>query len=274
MRLIRFVILCLGTAALGACDSEDVTAPDLPPLAQVRYVNAVTDTGAVDILMIDQVEFSANRGDLGFRAGSIYYPTEAGVRRIRVFPTSTNSGVTSGVLHEAAITLLPNTRLTLLLTGSARAGTIRLWVIDDTNQAPAAGQIGVRMINAGGAVSDAYVVNTAATPLPGTATFTSVGAVTTSPYISRPTGPAAMRVTDAGQGSVAASAAGPNAPAALPGTFPAAGVNSQGTVFSVYYFPAGAAGSANATVTAPSLIWFIDRNPCDPPAVAACTPIP
>jgi hypothetical protein len=239
----------------------------------VRYINAVADTGAVDLAMIDQVEFSANREDLGFRAGSLYYPTEAGLRRIRVFPTSTNPAVTSGVLHEASITLLAGTRVTLLLTGSARAGTIRLWVIDDTNTAPPAGQIGVRMVNAGGAVSDGYVVSTATTPLPATATFTSVGAVTTSPYINRPTGSAAVRVTDAGQSSVAASAAGPNAPTTLPGAFPAAGVNSSGTVFSVYYFPAGAPGSANATVTAPSLIWFVDRNPCDDPPVAACATV-
>jgi hypothetical protein len=268
MRLIRFVILCMSTAVLGACESDEVTSPDLPPLAEVRYINAVTDTGAVDLVMVDQVEFSASRRDLGFRAGSLYYATEAGVRHIRVFPTSTNINVTSQVMHEATITLLPDTRYTLLLTGSARAGTVRLWVIDDTNQPPAAGQISVRMVNAGGAVSDAYVVNTATTALPATATFSNVGAVTTSPYISRPTGAAAVRVTDAGQRNVSASAAGPNAPTTLPGTFPAAGVNSQGTVFSVYYFPAGV--GVNSTVTSPSLIWFVDRNPCDAPAVPAC----
>jgi len=268
MHLSRLATLLLGVTVISACGDDDVTGVTTPPpLASVRFVNAVADTGAVDIRAIDQVEWSAVANNLAFRAGTQHQPTEAKVRQFRVFVTNT---VTERRLHDATVTLTPNSRVTLLLAGSARAGTVRLWVIDDASQPPAAGQVGVRMANAGGAVSDAYVVNTAATPLPGTATFTSVGAVTTSPYINRPTGPAAMRVTDAGQSSVAASAAGPNAPTALPGAFPGAGVNSQGTVFSVYYFPAGAAGSANATVTAPSLIWFVDRNPCDDPPVAAC----
>jgi hypothetical protein len=272
MRLIRFVILCMSTAVLGACESDEVTSPGIPPLADVRYVNAVADTGALDLMMVDQVEFSARRRDLGFRAGSLYYPVEAGVRHIRVFPASNDINLGTQIIHDAQITLLADTRYTLLLTGSARAGTVRLWVIDDTSQPPPGGQIGVRMVNGGGAVSDGYVVNTATTALPGTATFTSVGAGTTSPYINRPTGAAAVRVTDAGQGSVAASAAGPNAPTQLPGTFPAAGVNSQGSVFSVYYFPAGV--GVNSTVTAPSLIWFVDRNPCDDPPVAGCVITP
>lgn len=271
MRLSRFVMVCLGTVALGACDSDEITTPDVPALAQVRYVNAVTDTGAVDINMIDQVEFSASRKDLAFRAGSLYFATEAGVRHVRVFPTSTNIAVTSQIMHDAMVTIPANSRLTLLLTGSARAGTVRLWVIDETHQPPSAGQIGVRFVNAGGAVSDAYVVNTPTTALPASPTFSSIGAITASDYVYRPSGDAAVRVTDAGQTAVTASQAGPNAPTQRPGTFPAAGVNSPGTVFSVYYFPAGAAGSANAPVTSPSLVWFVDRNPCDEPPDAACT---
>jgi len=71
--------------------------------------------------------------------------------------------------------------------------------------------------------------------------------------------------------AIVASAAGPAAPTTLAGQKPAAGVTSPGTSFSVYYFGAGAAGSANAAVTNPSAIWFVDRNPCDQPAVAACS---
>lgn len=270
MRLSRFVMLCLGIGALSACGEDEVTAPSLPPLADVRFVNAVTDTGAVDIRFIDQVEFSPHVEALGFRAGSLYFQGEAGVRHVRVFPTSTDIGVTSQIMHDAMITLLPDTRVTLLLTGSARAGTVRLWVIDDATQPPPAGQVGVRMVNAGGGVSDGYVVNAPADPLPASASFTSVGAITASPYITRASGPAAVRVTDAGQTAVTASQAGPSAPASIPGAFPGAGVNSPGTVFSVYYFPAGTPGSANAPVTSPSLIWFVDRNPCDDPPAAAC----
>lgn len=270
MRLSRFVMLCLGVVTLSACGGDEVTAPTLPPLASVRFVNAVTDTGAVDIRLIDQVDFAAHTEALPYRGGSLYYQAEAGVRHVRVFPTSTNVLVTSQIMHDAMITLTPNSRVTLLLTGSARAGTVRLWVIDDATQPAPAGQIGVRMVNAGGGVSDAYLVNAVGDPLPASATFTAVGAITSSAYLSRASGPAALRVTDAGQTAVTASLAGPSAPVAIPGAFPGAGVNSPGTVFSVYYFPAGTPGSANAPVTAPSLAWFVDRNPCDDPPAAAC----
>jgi len=272
MRLSRFVMLCICTAVFSGCGDDDVTAPSLPPLSQVRFINALYDTGGVDIHAVDQVNLSPVANNLAYRAGTQYYPTEAGVRHFRVFPTSTNINVTSQVMADANITLPEGRRLTLLLTGSARAGTVNLWMIDDSDDPPPAGQVGVRLVNAGTGVVNGYVVNTATTPLPGTETFSSVGTLNRSPYVNRPTGPAAVRVTDAGSSTVNASAAGPAAPATLAGEKPSAGVTQEGTNFSVYYFRAGAAGSANASVTSPSLIWFVDRNPCDEPAVAACAP--
>jgi hypothetical protein len=271
MRLSRFVMLCVSTFALSACGKDDVTAPALPPLSQVRIINALADTGGIDVHAIDQVELSPLANNLAYRAGTQYFPTEAGVRQFRVFPTSTDINVTSQILTDATITLPADTRLTLLVTGSARAGTVNIWVIDDASDAPPAGQVGVRLVNAAGGIVNGYVVNTATSALPGTPTFTSLGALTHSDYFLRPAGSAAVRVTDAGSTSVNASLAGPAAPATLPGELPAAGVNSGGTMFSVYYFAAGAAGSPNASVTAPSLVWFVDRNPCDDPAVAACS---
>lgn len=272
MRLSRLVMLCLATATLAACDKNtDVTTPTLPPLSHVRFVNSVADTGGLDIRAVDQVEFSPVGNNLAFRATTPYFQTEAGVRHLRVFPTSTNIDVTSKVISDALITLPAGGRFTLLLAGSARAGTVKLWVIDDNVPAPpAAGQIGVRVLNAAGGVIDAYVVPTATTALPATATFTNLGLLTYSAYLMRPTGPVAFRVTDAGTTTVKASLAGPASPATLTGQLPGAGVTSAGTVFSAYYFAAGAAGSANASVTAPGLVWFVDRNPCDDPPAAGC----
>jgi hypothetical protein len=271
MRLSRFVMLGFSTVALSACGKDTVTAPALPPLSQVRFINALSDTGAVDIHAIDQVEFSPLANNLAYRAGTQYFPTEAGVRHFRVFPTSTNIAVTSQIMADALVTLPAGTRLTLLLTGSARAGTVNLWVIDDATQPPPAGQVGIRLVNVAGGIVNGYVVNTATSTLPATETFSNLGALTRSSYFLRPAGSAAVRVTDAGTTTVNASLAGPNAPATLAGELPAAGVNSAGTMFSVYYFAPGAPGSANATLTAPTLVWFVDRNPCDEPMAAACT---
>jgi hypothetical protein len=272
MRLSRFVVLCFGTAALSACGKDDVTAPSLPPLAEVRFINAVNDTGGVDIHPVDIVELWAAANNLAYRAATAYFPTKAGVRHLRVFPTSTDINVTSQVIDDEQITLVAGNRYTLLLAGSARGKSARLWVVNDGSTAPPAGQISVRMGNAAGGIVNGYLVNTPTSALPGTPTFSSIGGLTLSPYLNRATGVAAVRVTDAGSTAVNASGAGPAAPSTLAGEKPAAGVGSQGTAFSVYYFAAGAPGSANAAVTSPSVIWFVDRNPCDEPAVAACNP--
>lgn len=270
MLLSRFVMLCVGTVALSACGDDDVTAPDLPLLSEVRFINALSDTGGVDIRAMDQVTLSPEANNLGYRAGTQYFPTEAGVRHLRVFPASTDIDVTSQTMADAMLTLPVGRRLTVILTGSARAATARLWVLDDAATPPPAGQIGIRLVNASGGLVNGYVVNSATDPLPASTTFSNVAAFAPSPYVYRPAGPAAIHVTDVGTALINASSDGPAAPATLPGQKPAAGVDSEGTVFTVYYFPPGAPGSANATVTSPTVIWFVDRNPCDDPPVAGC----
>jgi hypothetical protein len=271
MRLSRFVMLCFATVAVSACsDSNKVTTPTFPPLAHVRVINAVADTGGLDLRAIDQVEFSPAANNLTFRTGTVYFETEAGVRHFRVFPTSTNIDLTSQVIADEVITMPADSRMTLLLAGSARAGTVKIWVIDDNAPVPGAGEIGLRLVNGAGGVVDGYVVATATTALPSTPTFSELGLVTFSNYITRPIGPVAIRVTDAGTTSVRASLAAPASLATLPGQNPSAGVSSEGTVFSAYYFAPGAAGSANSALTAPGLVWFVDRNPCDAPPAAGC----
>ena len=264
MRLSRFMTVVVGLAALTACKGDDVFDPSTPPLAAVRFINAVTDTGAVDITMIDQIPWSAKALNLNFRAGTAYWPTEAKARHIRVFATSRNIGVTSGVLLDTQVSIAANTRVTLLLTGSARAGTLNFIAIDDGPVAPPAGQIGVRLVNTSSGAVDGYLVAAPADPLPGTPFAANVGANATSSYTGRAPGAAAVRATDAGSATVAASAAGPTAPATLPNELPAAGVGVAGTAFSVYFFPRGVAGSPQNAITTPGMVWFVDRNPSDP----------
>lgn len=264
MRLTRLALLIAGLSTLSACGSDDISSPNLPPTASVRFINAVTDTGSVDIAMIDQVDLAPYAKPLAFRAGTAYQLAEAKARRIRVFPTSLNAAVTSQFMHDTTITFTAGEKVTLLLTGSARARTVRFVVIPDNPEAPPAGQISARLVNASGAPVNGYVVTTVADPITGAPAFGSVAPLTASPYINRPTGAAALRATDVGSTTATASLAGPAAPAPLPGdVFPAAGVGNAGTKFSVYFFPRGVAGSPQNAVTAPSVVWFVDRNPCD-----------
>lgn len=259
MRLTRFILLGVASLLATACESDSPTEASLPPVAEVRFINAVSDTGGVDIRMIDQVDLSPVANNLAFRAGTLYQQGEAKARRIRVFPTSINPTVTSQILLDTTVMLQADTRVTFLLIGASRtAGALRFVAIDDATPAPPTGQISVRMVNASTGAASGYLVNTTTTPLPGTATFANVAPITASARVDRPIGAAALRVTESGT-TVTASVAGPASPATPAGAFPAAGVSSAGTAFSAYYFPKARAGA----VTAPSVVWFVDRNPCD-----------
>jgi hypothetical protein len=260
------MFLGVSITAIYGCgkDSTGVTTP--PPNATVRYINALNDTGSVDIAMVDQVEWSAYAKPLAFRAASAYQVTDAThPRHIRVFPTSTNIAVTSQTIADETITFTPGTRVTLLLAGSARAGTAHFVQISDDITPPAANQIGVRVVNASTGAVDAYVVDSTTTAISGSPTAANLAPLTASGYLARSAGKVALRATPAGTpATVSASQQGPYAPTSLPGdVFPGAGVNSQYSKFSVYYFPAGVAGSPQNAVANPSLIWFVDRNPCD-----------
>lgn len=270
MRLNSVVMLFFAATAITGCNGDDITDPSRPPLAQVRLVNGLTEGNAVDIHAMDQIEWSPVANNLAFRNATIHFPTEAGDRHLRVFPTSTEAAVTSVPLLDVTINFAEGTRVTLLLTGSVAAGTVRFVVIPDQVTPPAAGQIGVRSVNASNGAIDAYLVNTATDPVAGSPTGANVAPQGSSSYVGRPTGAAAMRVTPAGSTAVSASATGPTAPATPAGTpsFPAAGVNTAGTLFSVYYFhpvaaiPASGGRPAVAT-TAASALWLVDRNPAD-----------
>lgn len=274
MRLHSVVMLLVGAFAVTACGDDDITDPGLPPLAGVRLINGLTEGSAVDIRAIDQVQWSPVANNLSYRNATVYHPTEAKERRIRVFPTSTDASVTSQILHDATLTFQPNARVTLLLTGSTAAGNVRFVVINDDLTPPAAGQIAVRAVNTSSGAIDAYLLPRTTSAIAGTPTFANVAPLTTSAYLGRAAVAAndtvAMRFTAAGSATAIASAQGPTAPAAPAGSpaLGAAGVNNEGTKFSVYFFPAVAAipasqGRPAVAATAASALWLVDRNPGD-----------
>ena len=269
MRSTSFGILGIALVAIIGCSGEDVSAPPLPALAGVRYINAVSDTGRIDVKMIDQVEWSANTvTPLNFREGMEHMPTEAKARRIRAFSyASTNISVVQQIIADTTLTFAPNGRYTVLLTGSARAKTVKFVLISD--DAPAltpgsTGTIAVRAVNASTGAINGYVTTTPADAISGTPAASNLAPNTASPYITRTAGNVAVRVTDVGSTTANASAGGPPGttnPTGDAGTFfPSAGVNNGGSAFSVYYFPRGTAGSLQ-TSTTPTVIWFVDRVP-------------
>jgi len=264
MRASRFLLLSLSLAALAACDNADVSEPTRPPLAGVRFINALADTTSVDIRMVDQVEWSAVANNLAFRAGTEHQPTEAKARHIRAFAFLSSNPTIDNVskqLLDTTITLTANSQVTLLLTGSARAKTVQLIVVPDDAPTVAAGQIAVRAVNASTGAVDAYFVAAPTDPIAGSPSAANVGANSASTYVTRATGNVAMRVTDRGSTTANASVAGPTAPVGPTGSLSAAGVNSGGSAFSVYYFPRGVAGSPQNATSTPGIVWFVDRVP-------------
>jgi hypothetical protein len=277
MRLPRLTLLALSVAALGACDDDNTVTETNPPLAGVRYIHAVPDTGRLDFKMVDQLEHSANTvegvGGLTFRTGSRYYSTEAKARKIRVFSFQDSSVTTvSRVLTDTTITFEANRNYTLLYIGSARATSgaarARFVVIEDAPPAVAAGNIHYRFYNASDAPISGYVGATAAAT--GTPAVASVAPRTASPYTARATGALGFGVTAAGgttaQGTMLAGAG----TAGTATVNPVAGSTVAGTAFSVFAFPGAVAGSgavrglstANATaLQAPAINIFVDRLP-------------
>src|SRR5690606_4635370 len=70
-KLLTFMTLLLATTA---CDDDGVTVQgDPPPKASVRFVNAVPDTGTVDLRFWDQVENLPSLLGVAFRSYSGMY---------------------------------------------------------------------------------------------------------------------------------------------------------------------------------------------------------
>lgn len=270
MRLKSVVMLGLAAAVFTGCDDDEVTNVVRPPLAGVRIINGITEGWAIDLRAVNQIEWTPVANNLAYRHSTTHQPTEAGKAHVlRVFMTSTVAEVTSVVMLEETISFQANTDVTLLITGSTAAGTVRFEVLQDDITAPSANNIGVRLVNVSGSARDGYLVATPTTAISGSPTWSNVGPVSASPYVERAAGAAAARITAAGSTASPVSAQGPTAPAdPSPGVLPAAGVNTPGTRFSVYYFPAveaiGASqGRPAVAATAASAIWYVDRNPAE-----------
>jgi hypothetical protein len=275
MRPSRLLFMPLALVALAACHDDGVSVNARPPLAGVRFINAVPDGGPVDIRYVDQIEWSGSSVNdqnigLAFRAATIHWATEAKARHIRVFPTNDTLAVTTQALHDTTITIEPNKNITLMLVGSRAAGGKVSFIKIDDDVAPGADQVGVRLVNATtttpGAVSG-YVTTDTTSALASTATFGSLAPLSASPYVMRSTGKFFVRATPTGSTTPVWTAVAPaGAPAdGLIGV--TAGYNGPGSALGAYLFPASTAGTKAPQTTAykaPAIVFFADLIP-EPP---------
>jgi hypothetical protein len=207
----------LAPLLLAACKGEETgfTAPNIGPIAYVRYVHAMPDTGLVVVRWTDKVEnwvgtpTAGTALGVGYRHVTPFQGVSAGQRTFKVWPATTNIALTQDEIATGTVTLEPNTYYTVLHTGYARCNTANpaqtLVLIEETHPTPAAGQFSVRTIVAapGLGAQDAYVTETDADPLPATPhwnlTYTQdAAALATIPWVGVDTGTAVIRLYNDG----------------------------------------------------------------------------
>ena len=173
-------------AGMVACESDPVSTEVSPdPFSSIRWVNAVADTVAMDYRIVD-VATNASEPNLPFRASSGNWRNlPPGSHRIRVFFTNTTAAgtdvsVVSQVIVDTTLTFDEGKKYTIVHYGFTKAGATpadRLILIEDVPPTPAAGQIGLRAINAAPALGS---VDVFAEP----ATASSTAPATTPPIFS------------------------------------------------------------------------------------------
>jgi hypothetical protein len=274
-RLIFAVILACGVSAC-ANDVVGVAHP-APPLAYVRYINAVPDTFNLDFRAVDQVQYSQPFLDVAFRGlgEGNYQGYQAGSRHIRVFLDPNPSGVTvavsptvvSTVMVDTTYTFTAGTYYTIVHVGGARAGAAvkeKFWIIADALPTQSTANIAYRIVNAAyvqGAV-DVYVNGT--TPLTGAPAASSLAFGSATAYLTQAPGPLVIRLTAPGTLNAVGAAAGFTLQAGTAGTTaadPIFGSAIGGSVLTAFIFDASAANTVGAVFAAPGVLFFPDLQP-------------
>ena len=287
-RISRLSVLCLvAGAAMSACSSTDVvTVTPTVPTAGVRFINALPDSAGafgLDFRFVDIVENSVQfrvpfrntpttAGGVTVSTSTQYKPAAAGSRHFVVFLDDTIQSIASTKLKDSTLTLADGKNYTVILWGAARAGQMKLSVIEETIADPGLSKVALRVINAGTTPVDVRVFPTGGT-VPAAATWASVGALAASAFVTADTGSITYNVRNASDGTAlfadqvamlgavafsTAGAAGKLDIEAVPGT------RVGGSAVTMVVFPRSTAGArtpqtAAFAVPAGSFMW--DKRP-------------
>lgn len=282
MRIAR--IGMLGALVIGAisCTKDDgPTTANIPPLAFVRYINAVPDTFNTVLRWMDQVPFSpqtfVNVPYRGMGQGG-YQGLEAGSRHLRVFtidpninnPNANTQGATTAQLADTTFDFVAGQHYTLLHYGYARAGQLpqqKVHIIADPLPAVDAANVSFNAMNATlGIATDNVDFLIGAV-----AVGTGVARATSTAFTTRAPAAFTLGVAEAGAPATIATAAAPagvlgdtlpNGQPNLAGDLdPIAGATIGGSVLTAVAFGPSVAGSPAAASANPTVIWFQSRQP-------------
>ena len=275
MNPLRFSIVGFLAVAAAACSKDATFVETNPPQAAVHWVNAIADTGALDMRPIDIVT-NAGLFSATFRSSNMFYQgIDAGARRIRVFVHDSNPAIAGVPIFDSTFTVTANNGYTLLYAGLARTGSTparSFNVITDNPAAPAAGQIGYRIIHAGAGLGnlDVNFVRHAADTLPDAPQIANVTYLAADTYtmVARDSAAAdSLRIVVTAAGTKAPRLVNLKLPVGIAGTDstnPIAGTRIAGSVITAVIVPASVVGSRapqGGVFAAPSTVFLVDRRP-------------
>src|SRR2546430_1436932 len=264
-------LLAWGTvagAALACHDTRGVPTQQ-GPLAGLRYVNVVSDTGPWDIRIVDIVGDAPATFGASFRTGGSpigqaaqpsppYQAVAAGLRHIKVFNSSSDPVVAQQVHVDTTFTFAANADYSFVLHGFARTGqtphAVALIALDAPPATVPAGKIAIRFLNLAPSLAGAFpaLADTAVlpdaslrrgnAPLGGAPDAANLAYLAPSPYI----------VLDTGRYQLALTATGSTGPPLLlslvplgiPGAAPVAGTSAAGSVLTAVIVARSVVGSA------------------------------
>ena len=284
MKLSKVLLLAMVAGAVVGCDDDGkLGVTDPGPLAKVRFINAVPDTGAVNLRFVDRLENLPTFLAVPFRGGSgLYQGITPGSRQMRVFPLDTTVAGASTRLVDTTFTFEANQSYTILYAGQTKAPngdplSDRLVFLRDDVPTPGSASIAVQVIHAavGTGAVDVYIGRDTGTVV----TAPVVSKISNLAYLARTaytTLPPRPRLTDSLY-TVAVTAPGsttklfqstPNEPGLpISGSVSAqAGVQIANSVMTVVLFPRSTAGTRAATTAPapPAAAIFLDNIPAVP----------
>ena len=271
MRISKFpmFVVALALGAVG-CSTDDggPTTTTVPPVAFVRYINALPDTLNTTVRWVDYLEFTpqtfVNVAYRGVGQG-LYQGLKAGSRHFKVFTADVVTYSTAGntsVLADETISFEANKYYTILFTGYARNGSKKIVVTEDVMPAPGT-NVALRVLNANTGLGsiDAYKLATATDAIAGSPTLAAVAEQKYSAYTTFAPGAFAIRTAAAGSTTALASTAAPAGTAGTTAVDPSAGATVGGSIITAMVFPASVVGSLAAPSAAPSVVYLMDKQP-------------
>jgi hypothetical protein len=289
IKKLAFGLALAAGAGLAACRSDGGAAilANNGPVAFVRFVNAIPDSGAQDWRFIDQVEGSPVSFALSFRGtfpGATYQQASVGTRHLRVFqsaydqsyndPTQASPSLVSTVFIDTAFTLAEGHHYSLIAVGSLKAKTAKLLIVDDNFTDPG-NSVAVRVVNLGVASAiDAYASATGGTATLPAPLVSGLATYAASNWLTLATGALDIRANASGTTTLPAmvdALAPPGAAADKANNLTAVGGSTiAGSVFTAFIFPPATTGTRGAFVvagtcptrcTTAGVVFVVDKYP-------------